>query len=684
MEEWFSGALAYPWLLASQALIILLYGKIALDFSRGRGFFVHPSRRLGNGLLLLGSIYLSVMVIRYVIRMSLYPHERWTGGSIPIFFHWVLASFLLTPAGYHRRYSQPPASATTWKTVAVRGSIALLITIGVLVWITDQLGPWWFGRTLGLRPSEFAVRIERVSMKTADGVTLVADIYHPLRAGRAPAILVRVPYSKTLTNMIFGRTVGSMWAEHGYTAVIQGTRGRYESGGTHYPLRGERQDGLETLAWLARQPWFDGRLGMWGGSSFGQTQWVLADQANPGPSALMIWLASSSFHDMFYPGGAFSLESALFWGLRSRSRDDDPPDPPVIDRGAAGWPLRDADQRAVGERVPFFQDLIRHSGKDAYWSDVDSEDGPRRLKAPVLLMGGWFDPFLPVELQDFIRIRREAAPQVASATRLVIGPWAHAWAPALPGGVEPRNFRIESLAPSVAWFDQFLRPPEAAPRPFPTVRIFVMGANVWRDERQWPLERAKPTPYYLRSGGVLAPEPPVDEAPDSYLYDPQNPVPTHGGAILGPRAGAARQNEIETRSDVLVYTTFPLAQDLEATGPVQLILHVSTTVPNTDFSGKLVDVHPDGAAYNVSDGILRRAYNADPAEIALDLWPTSIVFLRGHRIRLEVSSSNFPRFDRNPNTGRDIATEARPVTAQQKIYHSRVMPSRLILPVVPR
>jgi putative CocE/NonD family hydrolase len=163
-------------------------------------------------------------------------------------------------------------------------------------------------------------------------------------------------------------------------------------------------------------------------------------------------------------------------------------------------------------------------------------------------------------------------------------------------------------------------------------------------------------------------------------------VPTHGGAILGPRAGAARQNEIETRSDVLVYTTSPLAQDLEATGPVRLILHVSTTVPNTDFTGKLVDVHPDGAAYNVSDGILRRAYRADPAEIALDLWPTSIVFLRGHRIRLEVSSSNFPRFDRNPNTGRDIATEARPVTAQQKIYHSRVMPSpsRLILPVVPR
>ena len=181
--------------------------------------------------------------------------------------------------------------------------------------------------------------------------------------------------------MIFGRTVGSMWAEHGYTAVIQGTRGRYESGGTYNPLRGERQDGVETLAWLARQPWFDGRLGMWGGSSFGQTQWVLADQANPGPSALMIWLASTSFHDMFYPGGAFSLESALFWGLRSRGHDDDPPDPEVIDRGAGGWPLRDADQRAVDARVPFFQDWLRHSGKDRYWSDIDSEDRPRRLSA---------------------------------------------------------------------------------------------------------------------------------------------------------------------------------------------------------------------------------------------------------------------------------------------------------------
>lgn len=521
-------------------------------------------------------------------------------------------------------------------------------------------------------------------MKTSDGVALVADIYHPRRAGRTPAVLVRLPYSKTLTNMIFGRMVGSMWAEHGYTAVIQGTRGRYESGGRYYPLRGERQDGRETLAWLARQPWFDGRLGMWGGSSFGQTQWVLADQANPGPSALMIWLASTSFHDMFYTGGAFSLESALFWGLRSRGHDDNPPEPKVIDRGAGGWPLRDADQRAIGARVPFFQDWVRHSGKDEYWSDIDSEDGPLRLRAPVLLMGGWFDPFLPVELQDFIRIRREAAPQVASTTRLVIGPWAHAWAPVLPGGVETRNFRIESLAPSVGWFDGFLRPPGAAPRPFPTVRLFVMGANIWRDEKEWPLKRARPTPYYLRSGGLLTPEPPADEAPDGYVYDPQNPVPTHGGAMLGPRAGAARQNEIETRSDVVVYTTSPLTQDLEATGPVRLILHVSTTVPNTDFTGKLVDVHPDGAAYNVSDGILRRTYKDNPAEIALDLWPTSIVFFRGHRIRLEVSSSNFPRFDRNPNTGCDLVTEARPVTAQQKIYHSRVMPSRLILPVVPQ
>jgi len=684
MEEWFSGTLTYRPLLASQLLIILLYGKVALDFTCCRGFFTRRSRRLGDGLLLFGSLYLGVMLIRYTIRMSLYPHERWTGGSIPIFFHWVLASFLLVVAHFHRRYAgETLRPSRGWTAKVLRAAGAVMISVAVLAWVGYQLAPWWFGRVLNLRPTEFAVRSERAAMTTPDGTTLVANIYHPRRAGKSPTILVRLPYSKSLTNVFFSDIVGRMWGEHGYTAVFQGARGRYESGGEYYPLRDERQDGIQTLAWLSRQPWFDGRLGTWGGSAF--PQWVLADQAKPGPSALLIWLASSNFHDMFYSGGAFSFESALFWALRSHGRDDDPPSAETLDRGQKGWPLRDAERRATGQKIPFFQDWLQHPDKDAYWSQTDSANRITQLKAPVLLMGGWFDPFLPAQLRDFDRIRRAADLRIGSATRLVVGPWAHAWTPRLPGGFQPRNFRIESLAPSVQWFDQFLCAPGARLKEFPSVRLFVMGANAWRDEIAWPLARAVPTSYYLHRGRSLATEPPrSDEEPDTYFYDPQHPVPTSGGAMLGPLAGVMQQNDVESRDDVLVYTTPPLERDLEVTGPLRLILYVSTSATNTDFTGKLVDVYPDGTAYNVSDGILRQPYGAARAQIEVDLASTSLLFFRGHRIRLEVSSSNFPRFDRNPNTGGDVASETRPIAARQKVYHGPDAKSRLILPVVPQ
>ena len=233
------------------------------------------------------------------------------------------------------------------------------------------------------------------------------------------------------------------------------------------------------------------------------------------------------------------------------------------------------------------------------------------------------------------------------------------------------------------------------------MKIFVMGKNEWRTEQEWPLARTHYTPYFLSSGGaangiagngILTPDAPVvDEPSDAYDYDPRNPVPTAGGAMIGAAAGIARQNEIEARRDVLVYTTSALQQDVEVTGPISLILYVSTTARSTDFTAKLVDVHTDGSAYNISEGILRRHYD-DPGstarpirthEIRIDLWPTSMVFFKGHRIRLEVSSSNFPRFDRNPNTGNSIATETRPVVANQTVLHGLQYPSRLILPIVP-
>jgi uncharacterized protein len=547
----------------------------------------------------------------------------------------------------------------------------------------------------GIRKPQYSVAVERDSLLTSDGVKLVAEIYRPRGAKRAPTILVRIPFSWTIKNSIGTDLVGRFWASRGYNVVIQGTRGRFKSGGSYTPLLHERRDGIETLQWLARQPWFDGRLGMWGGSAFGHTQWVLADQARPGPAALIIQIASTDFRQMFHPGGAFSLESALFWAARSAGPRDRIPSLGRLERGFDGFPMIEADNRSVGD-VPFFNDWASRAEADDYWRAVDGENRARTIKAPVLLMAGWYDPFLPTQLRDFDVIRRESRPPASVGSRLIIGPWTHADAVRFPDGSTAGDYRPASLAPSIPWFDHHLlgRPLEdslAAP-----VRIYVMGENVWRDEKEWPLARTQYTAFYLRSAGrantslgdgrlVLEP-PAADEPGDSYAYDPRRPVPSRGGAMLGPRAGIAVQNDVEAREDVLVYSTGPLERDLEATGPVRAVLHVSTTAPNTDFTVKLVDVHPDGRGYNISDGILRRAYSAQasPSEITIELWPTSMLFRRGHRVRIEVSSSNYPRYDRNPNTGRDIPTETSPVTATQTVYHGASAPSRIVLPVIAR
>ncbi len=698
-EEWFSGLVPYPQLVASQLAIVFAYGWVCRDFVRGRGFFVTPRRWLGTLLLSVGTVYFAVMVIRYVIRMSLYPLERWTGGSIPIFFHWVLAGFILTLGDYHRRSTPAPVRRSSGVR-ALRTVACVIVAGGVAVWATYQVSPAILGAMLDARRPEYAVRIDRgVAMTTSDGVKLVADVFHPLRTARTPTILVRLPMAESIKASLFATIVGRFWAEHGYTVVIQSTRGHHGSGGDPTPLVNERHDGLETLDWLRQQPWFDGRLGMWGGSTFGHTQWAIADRLPSPPdgrSALMVQIASTDFHGMLYPGGALSLASALFWALRNLSADDVLPSREELRRGFDGFPVMAADDRAAGD-IRFFDDLVTHQSRDSYWEAVDGENRAATLQAPVLLMGGWFDPFLPGQLADFVRIRRDARSDVAAATRLIVGPWGHAATVDLPDGVRNRNYRLESLAPSLPWFDRHLQSRETPPAA--PVRLYVMGANTWRDEQEWPLRRARETAWYLRSGGhantaggdglLTTGNAGEDDRPDVFVSSPAAPVPTRGGAMLG-ESSTVPQNDVEQRSDVLVYSTAPLAGDLEVTGPVSAVLYVATTSPSADFTAKLVDVHADGVAYNVCDGIIRRSYRADPApgastptEITISLWPTSMVFRKGHRIRLEIAGSNFPRFDRNPNTGEPAAIARSVAPASQWLYHGQHSPSRIVLPIIP-
>jgi len=577
---------------------------------------------------------------------------------------------------------------------------ALALVVAGLMWAIAHIpaiAATWLAHDFGYRPATHAVRLERrITISAPDGTALLGDLYRPRTADPTPTILVRIPYSKTWRNTLFARTVGHLWASRGYTVLIQGTRGRYESGGDYDPFVHETADGQATLDWIAQQPWSNGKVGMWGGSYFGYTQWVLAHSGNPQLAALIPQICSTRFHAMFYPGGAFSLESALFWATLSYGDRDIPIPQEALQQGYNGFPLLEADDRAIQD-IDFFNDWAGNPDADSpYWQAVDGDNRAAQLSAPALLMAGWYDPFLPSQLVDFQKIQAAADPAIAQATRLVIGPWVHASTVTWPDGFKPRNYRLESIEPSLPWFDQHLRG-EGNPYPAP-VRIYVMGANQWRDEQEWPLARTQYTPFYLHSGGqansatgdgeLRLAAVTEGEGSDRFTYDPNNPVPSAGGTMLGPNSGIRLQNEVEARKDVLVYSTPPLERDTEVTGNIQLTLYVSTTAPNTDFTAKLVDVHPDGSAYNISEGILRRDYpaateDATPTEIQIDLWQTSQVFRQGHRIRLEVSSSNYPRFDRNPNTGGFIPTEMEGAIAQQTVYHSANYPSRLILPIIP-
>ena len=564
--------------------------------------------------------------------------------------------------------------------IFLAGAVVFALLLSACMSINDGLAQAFFLPKDG-RPAIYAVATERrVGFTTSDGVQLLADVHHPKGLAKSPTILSRIPFSNTWWNRVRSDSISRYWAARGYTVVVQGTRGRYESGGDFYPLTQERQDGIETLRWIASQPWYDGRIAMWGGSAFGHSQWIIADQTDPDIDAFFIQIASSDFADVFHVDGAFALETSLYWALLSHGKVDTEVDYKQFERGVAGLPVIEADSRACCD-VPFFNDWAMNPPGSDYWSKVDGKNRAKETRSAVLLLGGWYDPFLRTMLKDFTDLRSQPA---TKDSRIVIGPFVHADTIKWPGGGIDEPYRLASVATVLDWYDHQLgltdKPLNMAP-----VRIYVMGDNAWRDEQEWPLTRTKYTPFYLSGGGALSEAQPQGAASDAFVYDPLDPVPTAGGAMLGKRSGLKQQNDIEARKDVLSYTTAPLEKPMEVTGPLKADLWISTDAPSTDFTVKLVDVFPDGKAYNIADGILRRAYTPGEAvKIEIDLAATSVVFGQGHRIRIEVSSSNYPRFDRNPNTGENPVTATQTRIAHQTIWHEPSRPSHIVLPVIPR
>lgn len=545
--------------------------------------------------------------------------------------------------------------------------------------------------TLLLAASLGAAPVENLNVRVPmrDGVRLSTHVFRPSPQGRVPALLVRTPYNKgpgITTNY-------QAFVDRGYAVVVQDVRGRYGSEGVFEPLTQEVPDGDDTLNWIARQPWSDGKIGMMGGSYVGIVQWKAAIANNPHLKAIFPVVSGyDDYRDRFYSnGGAMKLGNRLLWlSENMRAAGFKPPEFSLFVRHL---PLRTADRAATGQTLAIFQRALDHPAYDAYWKSISTLQQMERVKVPVFSVGGWYDNFVESDLAAHAALRRRS-----NVHRILIGPWPHNMSLRFDGV----DFGADSAAPirklQLDWFDQWLKGEDAPLLSRPPVRIFIMGANRWREESQWPPAAVKVRPLYLAAGGGLRARP-APAKPDHYLYDPRDPVPTSGGAVCcNPAAfawGPKDQRPVERRKDVLVYSTPPLEKDTEVTGVVRVLLYAATTAPDTDFTAKLVDVFPDGMARNLTDGILRLRYSASlekaapyrPGEvrkIEIDAGPTSNLFKKGHRIRLEISSSNFPRFDRNPNTGRPIADEAEYKTAYQSIYHDPQRPSRLLLPVMPQ
>jgi putative CocE/NonD family hydrolase len=540
-------------------------------------------------------------------------------------------------------------------------------------------------------------------------------------------LLNRTPYGKS--GPMLRQSLDPVRAAlNDYNVLVQDCRGRYRSEGTWTCFTSELEDGYDTTEWAARQPWADGKVGTWGSTYMGVTQWLAATQTPPSLKAMAPALTASNYHDGWtYQGGAFCLGFNLSWTMTAlapdrlmKARVHDPRASGELGRVIGGidqmrqWldviALKQLPMFQIG--APFFFDWLEHPAYDDYWRRIDVEDHHDRITVPAFNIGGWYDIFLGGTLRNFTAMQsRGASAQARSGQQLLVGPWSHGLPRTNMAGDVDFGYRSTPLSIDqdrivLNFFDRWLKDIHRADTPA-KVRLFVMGPNCWRDENEWPLKRTEWRRFYLHSrgransaagDGALSTHPPGDEPPDSYVYNPLDPTPTRGGGLCCYPAvvpgGAFDQRAIESRSDVLVYSTEPLREELEVTGPIRLTLYASSSAPDTDFTAKLVDVDPGGQARNLTDGIIRARYResaSDPKllnagevyEYTIDVGATCNVFAAGHRIRLEISSSNFPRFDRNPNTGHNLFADGETRPALQTVMHRAGCPSSLTLPVIP-
>lgn len=562
-------------------------------------------------------------------------------------------------------------------------------------------------------PGPYKIRtLYNVPVPMRDGVKLSADVYLPVAEGKFPVLVTRTPYDSVAE---IERNTARYFASYGYAVVVQDVRGRYDSEGIFYPFLNEAQDGYDTQQWCAEQPWSNGAVGTYGGSYVAATQWLPAPLRHPHLKAMVSFVGMSDPRQGWvYGGGAFMLSMNLTWGafLVDGRTNQAPWAISISDWHKAFLHLPVVEQPgAIGRKGTFFKDWLEHAENDEYWSRWSNRGKYSEIDVPVLHIGGWYDTFRDGTLENFTgMVTQGRTLRARQSQKLIMGPWYHYFGPIQKVGEvdfgEAALINLDEIRRR--WFDYWLKGIDNGVMNEPPVKLFVMGDNQWRDEREWPLARAQRTPYYFQSNGhansaagdgVLSLMKPTTDFTDRFTYDPNNPVPTQGGnSCCTPQIvpeGAWDQRKIEARQDVLVYTGAALEKDLEVTGPVKVVLYASSSAPDTDFTAKLVDVYPDGYAQNVTDGIIRARYRnggaraefLEPGQVykfEIDLGSTSHVFKSGHRLRVEISSSNFPRFDRNLNTKDRVGFGTTPQVAEQTVYQSEPYPSHILLPVIPR
>lgn len=502
-----------------------------------------------------------------------------------------------------------------------------------------------------------------------DGVELLADRWVPASGGDGlPVALLRCPYGR---GRLVGTGMARPLAERGFQVLMQSVRGTFGSGGLFEPMRNERADGLATLDWITRQPWFGGAIVLAGPSYLGLAQWAVAGNLPPEVKAMIPNNTESAFTLEFLRPDGLSLETPFGWGVMTDGQER---------RGALlrqltlqrnvrralrTLPLGQADVAATGHQVGYIRDILAHDAADPYWSPLDHRDEVAKVTVPVSSVGGWYDIFLPGQLRDFAVLQSLGRP-----ARLTVGPWTH-----LSQNAAPVREALEfGLA--------YARGEEPPPRP--PVRLFVMGEDAWRDFESWPPPGYVPTPFYLAAGGALAPAAPALSEPDRYRYDPADPTPAVGGVRMSSDGGRADNAALEARPDVLTYSTPPLDTDTEVIGEVAAEIWFSSTAGSADVFVRLCDVDERGRSWNVCDGLTRLdglAGASESARAAVTLWPTAYRFRRGHRIRVQVSSGAFPRYARNLGTGEPHVSATRLVPADQSVYHHQDRPSAITLPV---